>query len=89
MAAFYKQLGKNLRYPRQAKKMGIQGKVYIRFIVDTDGSLTNIEVLKGIGAGCDEEALRVITQAPKWKPGKQRGKPVKVRMTIPIVFKLN
>lgn len=88
MKAFNKYLKKNLKYPKQARRMGVEGKVFLEFIVDKDGSLTNIKVLKGIGAGCDEEAVRVIRQAPKWNPGKQRGRPVKVRMSIPVIFKL-
>jgi protein TonB len=68
--------------------MGIEGKVYVQFVVDKDGTLTDIKALKGIGAGCDEEAVRVIGGSPKWKPGKQRGRPVKVRMVLPIIFKL-
>ena len=68
--------------------MNIEGKVYVQFVVDKDGTLTDVKALKGIGAGCDEEAVRVIQEAPKWKPGKQRGRPVKVRMVLPIIFKL-
>ena len=68
--------------------MGIEGKVFLQFIVDKQGNLTQIIVAKGIGGGCDEEALRVISLAPKWRPGKQRGKPVSVIRIIPIHFKL-
>jgi protein TonB len=68
--------------------MGIEGKVFVEFIVDKDGKLTNIKVVRGIGGGCDEEAIRVISRMPNWKPGKQRGMPVKVRMIIPIHFVL-
>lgn len=89
MAAFYKYLGKKIKYPRAAKRMQIQGKVFVQFIVDKDGRLTDIKVLKGIGGGCDEEAVRVLKEAPKWESGRQRGRPVRVRMSIPIVFKLN
>jgi protein TonB len=89
MAAFYKYVGKEMDYPKQARRMGVEGRVFMQFVVDKDGSLTDIKVLKGIGSGCDEEAIRVLQAAPKWKPGKQRGRPVKVRMSIPIVFKLN
>ena len=87
--ALYKYIGKKIRYPSQARKMGVEGKVFINFTVDKDGSITSIKVLRGIGSGCDEEAIRVITKMPKWKPGKQRGKSVKVSMTLPITFKLN
>lgn len=85
---FYKYIGKSLKYPSQARRMGVEGKVYIQFVVEKDGSITDIKVLKGIGSGCDEEAVRVLKAAPKWKPGKQRGVPVRVRRSIPIVFKL-
>jgi len=88
MAAFYEYVGKNLKYPAQARRMGIEGKVFVEFVVDKDGSITNVKAIKGIGAGCDEEAKRVIEKAPKWSPGKQRGRPVKVRMILPITFKL-
>ncbi|TDI71972.1 MAG: energy transducer TonB [Bacteroidetes bacterium] len=89
MKAFYAYVGKNMKYPAQARRMGIEGKVYITFVVGKDGALTDIVVLKGIGAGCDQEAIRVLSGAPKWKPGKQRGRPVRVRMQLPIIFKLN
>jgi periplasmic protein TonB len=88
MAAFYQFVQKNLKYPAQARRMGIEGKVFVQFVVDRDGSLTEVKAVKGIGAGCDEEAVRVISEAPKWKPGKQRGRAVKVRMILPITFKL-
>ncbi len=88
-AAFYKFLSKNLRYPTQAKRMGIEGKVFMQFVIDKDGSITDAQVIKGIGAGCDEEALRAINKHPKWNAGKQRGRAVKVRMVVPIVFQLN
>jgi periplasmic protein TonB len=88
MAAFYQFVQKNLKYPAQARRMGIEGKVFVQFVVDKDGSLTEVKAVKGIGAGCDEEAVRVIEGAPKWKPGKQRGRSVKVRMILPITFKL-
>lgn len=86
--AFYQYVSKHMKYPRQAIRSGIEGRVYIEFVVDTDGSLSDIKVAKGIGAGCDEEALRVLQNSPKWNPGKQRGRAVKVRMTIPIIFLL-
>lgn len=88
MDAFYKYLGKALKYPAQARRMGVEGKVYVQFVVEKDGSLTDIKIVKGIGAGCDEEAERVVKEAKKWKPGKQRGRPVRQRMVIPIIFKL-
>ena len=89
MGAFYKFVGKSMKYPNQARRMGIEGRVFVQFVVDKDGTLTDIKAVKGIGAGCDEEAVRVLKSAPKWKPGKQRGRPVKVRMILPITFKLS
>ncbi|MEH0154619.1 energy transducer TonB [Limibacter armeniacum] len=88
MGTFLKWVGKNIRYPSQAKRMGVEGKVYVQFVVDKDGTLTDIKVVRGIGAGCDEEAVRVLQKAPKWTPGRQRGRPVKQRMVLPISFKL-
>ena len=88
MSAFYKYVATNLRYPAQARRMGIEGKVFVQFVVDKDGALTDVQAIKGIGVGCDEEAVRVISKAKKWSPGKQRGRPVKVRMILPITFKL-
>ena len=89
MAAFYKFVGDNMDYPSQARRMGIEGRVYVQFVVDKDGSVTEVTAVKGIGAGCDEEAERVLRTAPKFKPGKQRGRAVKVRMVLPIIFKLS
>ena len=89
MAAFYQYVSKHMEYPTQARRMGVQGKVFVQFVVDKDGSLSDVKVLKGIGSGCDKEAVSIIENAPKWNPGKQRGRPVKVRMVIPIVFQLN
>lgn len=88
MAAFYQYVQKNLKYPNQARRMNIEGKVFVQFVIGKDGSISEVQAVKGIGAGCDEEAVRVIENAPKWKPGKQRGRPVKVRMILPITFKL-
>ena len=89
MAAFYKYIGKTMKYPNQARRMGIEGRVFVQFVVDKTGKLTDIRAIKGIGAGCDEEAVRVLKSAPRWTPGKQRGRPVKVRMILPITFKLS
>jgi protein TonB len=88
-AAMYNWLGKNIRYPQVAKENGIEGKVFVRFIVNENGKVQDAQVLRGIGGGCDEEALRVVKEMPSWKPGKQRGKPVRVQFTIPIHFQLN
>jgi len=86
--AFYKYIFDKMKYPAQARRMGIEGKVFVEFVVNRDGSIVDVKVLKGIGAGCDEEAIRVVQSAPSWTPGKQRGKPVRQKMVIPITFKL-
>ncbi len=81
-------VAKNTKYPQIARESGIQGRVFIGFVVEPDGSVSNVKVLRGIGGGCDEEAVRVIKSMPKWKPGKQRGKAVRVSYQIPVNFKL-
>lgn len=81
-------INKNVNYPVIAAENGIQGKVYVRFVVDKDGSVTNAEIARGIDPSLDQEALRVVRTLPKWKPGKQRGKPVRVSYTVPINFQL-
>lgn len=85
---FGKFLGKNLNYPPVARDAGIQGRVYCSFVVEKDGSLTDIKVVRGIGGGCDEEAVRVLKKSPKWNPGVQNGRNVRVSYTIPIFFQL-
>jgi periplasmic protein TonB len=89
MEGWNQYLQKNLKYPTQARRMGIEGTVYVVFVVNTDGSIQDVDVLRGIGGGCDEEAIRVVRNAPKWTPGKQRGRPVRVKMRLPIRFKLS
>jgi TonB family protein len=89
MAAFYKYVGRSLRYPDQARMLGIQGRVFLQFVVDKSGELTKVKVVKGIGGGCDEEAVRVVIKAQKWSPGKERGQPKKTRMILPFTFKLS
>ncbi|GAB2648076.1 hypothetical protein GCM10027035_47170 [Emticicia sediminis] len=84
----YRFIGKNLRYPIEARNKNIDGKVFVKFIVRADGSTSDISVLKGIGAGCDEEVVRVIGMMPKWNAGKQNGKPVSVYFTMPVSFVL-
>lgn len=88
MEALIKYLSENIKYPEQAKKDKIQGKVYISFVVEKDGSVADAKVLRGIGGGCDEEALRVVNAMPKWTPGKQRNTPVRVQFNLPVAFKL-
>jgi periplasmic protein TonB len=76
-----------IKYPEIAKKAGVEGRVFVQFVVDENGNVVDPVVTRGIGAGCDEEAIRAVKQA-KFKPGKQRGKPVRVKMSLPITFKL-
>ena len=79
----------NIKYPENALKKGIQGTVYLTFIVRSDGSVTDVKILRGIGSGCDEEALRIVKMMPKWNPGENKGKPVDVAFNLPIKFKLD
>ena len=81
-------LSNNIQYPQVAREEGIQGRVFVGFIVEPDGSISNVKVQRGIGSGCDEEAVRVIKSMPKWEPGKQRGQAVHVSYQIPINFRL-
>ncbi len=89
MEAWNQFLGENLKYPQQAREMGVEGTVFLVFEIDRQGKIKNPEILRGIGGGCDEEALRVIQQSPDWLPGLQNGKKVNVRMRLPIRFKLS
>ncbi|WP_057938695.1 energy transducer TonB [Algoriphagus resistens] len=88
MEGWNKYLKDNLNYPTQARRMGIEGTVTLVFVVNTDGSIQDVEVLRGIDGGCNEEAVRVVKNAPNWEPGKQRGRPVRSRMRLQIKFKL-
>jgi len=83
-----KFLQDNIKYPAMARESGIQGTVYVTFVVERNGSVTDVKILRGIGGGCDEEAVRVVKNMPKWEPGKQRGKPVRVQFNMPIRFTL-
>lgn len=85
--AFYEYLSKNLKYPRDAQRYGIEGRVFIQFIVEKDGTISNAKVIKGIGAGCDEEALRVLREMPNWIPGKHKGEPARQKIIQNILFK--
>ena len=78
----------NLKYPQSALEDGIQGRVYVNFVVEKDGSISNVKVNRGIGGGCDEEAVRVVKAMPRWVPGVQRDQTVRVSYMMPIVFKL-
>ena len=82
-------LATNIHYPETAEKNGIQGKVFITFVVEKDRTISNVRTLRGIGGGCDEEAVRVIRLMPKWIPGRQRGLPVRVQFNLPIKFTLS
>lgn len=81
-------LGKNIKYPDAARENNIEGRVVVKFVVNEDGHISEVQVVRGIGGGCDEEAKRVVQAMPPWKPGKQNGKAVKVYFTLPIQFKL-
>ena len=89
MAGWNRYLSQNLKYPAEARRLGIEGTVIVVFVVNSDGSLSDIEILRGIGGGADEEAIRVIENAPNWTPGSQRGRVVNTRMRLPIRFKLD
>ncbi|MBQ0104041.1 MAG: energy transducer TonB [Prevotellaceae bacterium] len=88
MEALLQYLGKNIKYPASAQENGIQGKSIIEFVVNKDGSIVDPKVIKSLDAACDKEAMRVIKAMPKWTPGKQRGKPVRVKYTVPVSFRL-
>ena len=81
-------LSENIQYPQKALEAGIQGRVFVGFVVEPDGSISNVKLLRGIGGGCDEEAIRVIESLPKWEPGKQRGKAVRVAYQLPVFFRI-
>lgn len=86
--ALMKYLAEHIKYPELAKESGIQGRVFINFVVEPDGRIDHVKVLRGIGGGCDEEAVRVVKSMPRWVPGKQRGKPVRVSFNLPVKFAL-
>ncbi|MFI5203262.1 MAG: TonB family protein [Flavobacteriales bacterium] len=85
--AFVKYMQENIKYPAEAEKLKIEGKVYISFVVKSDGSITDAKILRSLQSDCDNEALRVIANMPKWKPGTKNGKPAEVTLTLPIAFK--
>lgn len=86
--AMYKFVNENLVYPQEAIDAGVEGRVFVRFWINEDGSLSDFEVARGIGYGCDGEAVRVIQSMPKWKPGKRNHEPVKMQYMMPVIFKL-
>lgn len=87
--AMFKYISNELKYPEEAKETGVQGRVYVTFVVERDGRITEVKVLRGIGSGCDEEAVRVVKGMPNWTPGTQAGKAVRVRYNLPIRFSLD
>lgn len=88
MAGWNQYLSQNLTYPSQARELGVEGTVILVFVVNSDGSISDVDVLRGIGAGADEEAMRVVRNAPNWTPGEQRGRAINTRMRLPIRFLL-
>ena len=86
--ALFQFIKDNIKYPNEARKEGIQGTTYISFVIEKDGSISNIKWLRGIGAGCEEESMRVISMMPKWSPGTQRGKEVRCRFILPVKYTL-
>jgi protein TonB len=86
--ALLEYMAKNTKYPPLARENGLQGIVVVTFVVDKNGNINNVQVLRGIGGGCDEEAIRVVKSMPSWKPGKQRGMPVSVQYNLPFRFSL-
>ncbi|MBR1550426.1 MAG: TonB family protein [Bacteroidales bacterium] len=88
METLYKWIDSHLQYPEQAREEGIEGRVYVTFVVETDGTLSNARVLRDIGGGCGQAAIRMVYAMPKWEPGRQRGVPVRVQFNLPVKFKL-
>jgi len=85
-SALMEYLKNNIKYPQLARESNIQGTVFVTFVVEPNGGISNVKVLRGIGGGCDDEAMRVVKNMPSWSPGKQRGKPVRVQFNLPIRF---
>ncbi|HNV95086.1 MAG TPA: energy transducer TonB [Bacteroidales bacterium] len=88
-AAMFQWIAKNVKYPEIAKENGVQGKVFVQFVIGKEGKVTDVQVVRGVDPSLDKEAVRIIQSMPAWKPGKQRGKPVKVSFQLPINFKLS
>ena len=86
--SMYAYIQKNLVYPEKAKAEGIEGRVFVSFIIEKDGSISNILIKRAIGGGCEEAVVEMIKNMPKWNPGKQKGKPVRFQFTLPIKFEL-
>jgi len=88
LEALSKYLSENIKYPQLAKENNIEGRVFVSFVVEKDGRVGNIKILRDIGGGCGAEAVRVVKSMPRWKPGKQRGKPVRSQFNLPVNFSL-
>ena len=86
--ALFAYLSQNINYPTEAKDAKLEGRVYVTFVIEKDGQVSNAKILRDIGGGCGEEVLRVIRTMPKWKPGTQDGKPVRVQFNLPVAFEL-
>jgi len=89
MTTLYKYISSNIIYPEQARIEGIEGKIFVEFVISKDGSIKNTRILRGINSECDNEALRVVSQMPSWKPGIYKDQAVNIKMVLPITFKLN
>ncbi|MBO7143804.1 MAG: energy transducer TonB [Salinivirgaceae bacterium] len=87
--ALRKYIAENVKYPEIAKENGLSGKVFVQFVINQRGEVENVKIARGVDPALDKEAIRVVQGLPKWKPGSQRGKPVKVSYTVPINFQLN
>lgn len=88
MSALFKYLKGNMQYPSEAIANNVSGRIFVDFVVEKDGSLSNVRILKGLGSGCDEEALRLFTNCQKWSPGIQKEQAVRVKMALPLQFQL-
>ena len=86
--SLYAFIGRNIKYPEMAKKNKIEGRVFVTFVIEKDGQISSAKILRDIGGGCGEEAIRMVNSMPKWKPGTQRGNPVRVQFNLPIMFQL-
>ena len=86
--SLYAYIARNIKYPEAAKKEKIEGRVFVTFVIEKDGQVSSAKILRDIGGGCGEEAIRVVKNMPKWKPGTQRGKPVRFQFNLPVSFML-
>jgi TonB family protein len=82
-------LRQEVKYPKEAEEKGLQGRVVVRYIIEKDGSISEVEIVKSVNEYLDAEAIRVVNAMPKWKPGKQKGEPVRVKFTLPVTFRLS